>query len=83
MEVQFSLAHHIQAMVKSEQNRQVLCSGGVVSTILNHCQCMLLDPDHMLHLQVTRILEKLASQAITHKEFRYIRVQFILLCIFI
>lgn len=69
-EVQFSLAHHIQAMVKTERNRQVLCSGGLVSTLLNHCQCMLLDPDHMLHLPVTRILEKLTSQAISHKELR-------------
>uniref|UniRef100_H3DGI6 Alfy-like armadillo-like repeat domain-containing protein n=1 Tax=Tetraodon nigroviridis TaxID=99883 RepID=H3DGI6_TETNG len=70
VEVQFSLAHHIQAMVKSEQNRQVLCSGGLVSTLLTHCQCMLLDSDHVLHLPVTRILEKLSSQAITHKELR-------------
>lgn len=70
VEVQFSLAHHIQAMVKTERNRQVLCSGGFVSTLLNHYQCILLDPDHMLHLPVTRILEKLTSQAISHKELR-------------
>lgn len=70
VEVQFSLAHHIQAMVKTTQNRQVLCSGGLVSTLLNHCQCMLLDPHHILHLPVTRILEKLTSQSISHKELR-------------
>ncbi|XP_070696577.1 WD repeat- and FYVE domain-containing protein 4 [Pempheris klunzingeri] len=70
MEVQFSLAHHIQAMVKSEQNRQIMCEGGLVSTLLAHCGSMLLAPNHPLHLPVTRILEKLSSQAITHSDFR-------------
>ncbi|XP_076599423.1 WD repeat- and FYVE domain-containing protein 4 isoform X1 [Chaetodon auriga] len=70
MEVQFSLAHHIQAMVKSERNRQVMCEGGLVSTVLAHCKHMLLTPNHPLHLPVTRILEKLSSQAITHADFR-------------
>ncbi len=71
MEVQFSLAHHIQAMVKSERNRQIVCEGGLVSTLLAHCQSMLLAPNHPLHLPVTRILEKLSSQAITHSDFRW------------
>nr|XP_046257722.1 WD repeat- and FYVE domain-containing protein 4 isoform X2 [Scatophagus argus] len=70
MEVQFSLAHHIQAMVKSERNRQVMCGGGLVATLLDHCRSMLLDPNHPLHLPVTRILEKLSSQAITNADFR-------------
>ncbi|XP_071336839.1 WD repeat- and FYVE domain-containing protein 4 isoform X2 [Trachinotus anak] len=70
MEVQFSLAHHVQAMVKSERNRQIMCEGGLVSTLLIHCQNMLLAPNHPLHLPITRILEKLSSQAITHSDFR-------------
>lgn len=70
MEVQLSLAHHIQAMVKSEQNRQVLCEGGLVSTLLDRYRSMLLAPNHPLHLPITRILEKLSSQAITHADFR-------------
>ncbi|XP_072247156.1 WD repeat- and FYVE domain-containing protein 4 isoform X1 [Leuresthes tenuis] len=70
MEVQFSLAHHIQAMVKSERNRQIMCEGGLVSTLLAHCGSMLLSPNHPLHLPVTRILEKLSSQAISHSDFR-------------
>ncbi|XP_041866182.1 WD repeat- and FYVE domain-containing protein 4 isoform X2 [Melanotaenia boesemani] len=70
MEVQFSLAHHIQAMVKSEQNRQIMCEGGLVSTLLAHCRTMLLAPNHPLHLCVTRILEKLSSQAISYSDFR-------------
>uniref|UniRef100_A0A3Q2X5Q5 Alfy-like armadillo-like repeat domain-containing protein n=1 Tax=Haplochromis burtoni TaxID=8153 RepID=A0A3Q2X5Q5_HAPBU len=65
MEVQLSLAHHIQAMVKSERNRQIMCEGGLVSILLAHCQSMLLTPNHPLHLPVTRILEKLSSQCIT------------------
>ncbi|XP_056292336.1 WD repeat- and FYVE domain-containing protein 4 isoform X5 [Pseudoliparis swirei] len=70
MEVQLSLALHIQAMVKSERNRQIVCEGGLVSTLLAHCRSMLLAPNHPLHLPVTRILEKLASQAITPSDFR-------------
>ncbi|KAF3708270.1 WD repeat- and FYVE domain-containing protein 4 [Channa argus] len=70
MEVQLSLVHHILAIIKTEQNRQVLCEGGVVSTILTCCKSMLLAPNHPLHLPVTRILEKLTSQAITHSDFR-------------
>lgn len=70
MDVQFSLAHHIQAMVKSERNRQVMCEGGLVSTLLAHCKQMLVATNHPLHLPVTRILEKLSSQAITHADFR-------------
>ncbi|KAM3862933.1 LOW QUALITY PROTEIN: WD repeat- and FYVE domain-containing protein 4 [Diretmus argenteus] len=70
MEVQFSLAHHVQAMVKSERNRQIMCDGGLVSTLLAQCRSMLLVPNHPLHLPVTRILEKLSSQSISHSEFR-------------
>ncbi|XP_029305197.1 LOW QUALITY PROTEIN: WD repeat- and FYVE domain-containing protein 4 [Cottoperca gobio] len=70
MEVQFSLANHIQNMVQSERNRQMVCEGGLVSTLLAHCQSMLLAPNHPLHLPVTRIFEKLSSQAIAHSDFR-------------
>ncbi|KAM9847921.1 WD repeat- and FYVE domain-containing protein 4 [Aulostomus maculatus] len=70
LEVQFSLANHIQTVVKSERNRQIMCEGGLISTLLSHCQSILLAPNHPLHLPVTRILEKLSSQAITHSDFR-------------
>ncbi|XP_039994634.1 WD repeat- and FYVE domain-containing protein 4 isoform X3 [Xiphias gladius] len=70
MEVQFALVHHVQAMVKPERNRQIMCEGGLVSTLLAHCQSMLLAPNHPLHLPITRILEKLSSQAITLSDFR-------------
>ncbi|XP_030603864.1 WD repeat- and FYVE domain-containing protein 4 isoform X2 [Archocentrus centrarchus] len=70
MEVQFSLAYHIQAMVKSERNRQIMCEGGLVSILLAHCQSILLSSNHPLHLPVTRILEKLSSQSITLSDFR-------------
>ncbi|XP_068183056.1 WD repeat- and FYVE domain-containing protein 4 isoform X2 [Antennarius striatus] len=70
MEIQLSLVHHIQAMVKPEQNRHVLCKAGLISTLLTHCQSMLMAVNHPLHLPVTRILEKLSSQAITHAELR-------------
>ncbi|XP_034537065.1 WD repeat- and FYVE domain-containing protein 4 isoform X2 [Notolabrus celidotus] len=70
MEVQFSLAHHIQDMIKSEGNRQIMCEGALVSTLLTHYQSMLLNPNHPLHLPVTRVFEKLSSQAITQSDFR-------------
>ncbi|XP_054886091.1 WD repeat- and FYVE domain-containing protein 4 [Poeciliopsis prolifica] len=70
LEVQCSLAHHILSMVKSERNRQIMCEGGLVSTLLTHCRSILLSPNHHLHLPVTRIFEKLSSQAISHFEFR-------------
>ncbi|XP_060895664.1 WD repeat- and FYVE domain-containing protein 4 isoform X1 [Labrus mixtus] len=70
MEVQLSVVHHIQDMVKSEQNRQIMCEGGLVSTLLAHCQSMLLNPHHPLHLPLTRVFEKLSSQAISHPDFR-------------
>uniref|UniRef100_A0A3B3UT16 Alfy-like armadillo-like repeat domain-containing protein n=1 Tax=Poecilia latipinna TaxID=48699 RepID=A0A3B3UT16_9TELE len=65
MEMQCSLAHHILSMVKSERNRQIMCEGGLVSTLLAHCRSILLSPNHHLHLPVTRIFEKLSSQAIS------------------
>ncbi|XP_076019917.1 WD repeat- and FYVE domain-containing protein 4 isoform X2 [Genypterus blacodes] len=82
MEVQLSLAHHIQAMIKSERNRQIMCEGGLVSTLLCHCRRMLLTPGHPLHLPVTRILEKLSSQAITYSDFRtFLRLGDPLMCL--
>ncbi|XP_019902981.2 WD repeat- and FYVE domain-containing protein 4 isoform X2 [Esox lucius] len=70
IEVQFSVAHHLQVMVNSERNRQIICGGGLVSTLLTHFRGTLLKTDHPLHLPVTRILEKLASHSISHKDFR-------------
>ncbi|XP_061914195.1 WD repeat- and FYVE domain-containing protein 4 isoform X3 [Entelurus aequoreus] len=69
-EVQLAVANHVQAAAKSERNRQMMCEGGLISTVLTHCRSMLLDPHHPLHLTVTRILEKLSSQAITPSVFR-------------
>ncbi|KAM6956344.1 WD repeat- and FYVE domain-containing protein 4 [Aplochiton taeniatus] len=81
LEVQFSVANHIQALVKSERNRQIMCEGGLVSTLLTHCGSILLGTNHPLHLPVTRILEKLSSQAITHLELRrYLRLSDPLMC---
>ncbi|XP_072293692.1 WD repeat- and FYVE domain-containing protein 4 [Eucyclogobius newberryi] len=70
MDVQYSIVHHIQVMVKLERNRQIMCEGGLIATLLAHCGQMLIEPKHPLHLPVTRILEKLSSQSITLKDFR-------------
>ncbi|KAL0964144.1 hypothetical protein UPYG_G00319710 [Umbra pygmaea] len=70
VEVQSSIAHHLQLMVKSERNRQIICEGGVVSTLLTNFQGILLRPEHPLHQPITRILEKLASNSISPKDLR-------------
>uniref|UniRef100_A0A8C9RY85 Uncharacterized protein n=1 Tax=Scleropages formosus TaxID=113540 RepID=A0A8C9RY85_SCLFO len=64
MELQLSVAHHIQSLVKSERNRQIMCEAGLLRTLLIHCQDILDSEENPLHLPVVRIFEKLASQAI-------------------
>uniref|UniRef100_A0A3B3TB69 WD repeat- and FYVE domain-containing protein 4 n=1 Tax=Paramormyrops kingsleyae TaxID=1676925 RepID=A0A3B3TB69_9TELE len=64
VEVQLSLAHHIQSLVKLERNRQIMCESGLLDTLLTHCQDILDGTDDPLHLPVVRIFEKMASQAI-------------------
>ncbi|KAL7877774.1 hypothetical protein SRHO_G00044170 [Serrasalmus rhombeus] len=69
-ELQLAVAHHVQSMVKSEQNRQIMCESGLLVTLLTHCRDILSNSAHLLHLPVVRVLEKLASQAIDHKSLR-------------
>eukprot|EP00063_Salmo_salar_P079374 XP_014054209.1 PREDICTED: WD repeat- and FYVE domain-containing protein 4 isoform X3 [Salmo salar] len=76
VEVQYSVAHHLQVMVTSEKNRQIVCKGGLVSTLLTHCRSILLRPDHPLYLPDTRILEKISSHSISHIDLR----RFLCLC---
>lgn len=64
------MANHVQSVVKSERNRQIMCEGGLISTLLAQCRSILLEKNHPLHLPVTRVLEKLSSQAITLSDFR-------------
>ena len=70
MEVQHAVADHVQWLLRSERNRQIMCEGGLLSTLLTHCPLMLLSPPHPLHLPVVRILEKLTSQSISPANLR-------------
>ncbi|NXD13811.1 WDFY4 protein, partial [Nothocercus nigrocapillus] len=63
-EIQCAVADHVLSLVKSEKSRQVMCSSGLLSTILMSCHDALRDESHPLHLPLTRVFEKLASQAI-------------------
>ncbi|XP_010219139.1 PREDICTED: LOW QUALITY PROTEIN: WD repeat- and FYVE domain-containing protein 4 [Tinamus guttatus] len=63
-EIQRAVADHILSLVKSEKSRQVLCGSGLLSTMLTSCHDALRDESHPLHLPLTRVFEKLASQAI-------------------
>ncbi|XP_056616257.1 WD repeat- and FYVE domain-containing protein 4 isoform X2 [Triplophysa dalaica] len=69
-ELQLSIAYHVQILVKSERNRQIMCEFGLLSTLLTHCKHILMDINSSLYLPVVRILEKLASQAMDHKDLR-------------
>ncbi|XP_042625050.1 WD repeat- and FYVE domain-containing protein 4-like isoform X1 [Cyprinus carpio] len=69
-ELQLAVTHHVQTLVKSERNRQIMCEFGLVSTLLTHCKDILIDNSHSLHLPIVRILEKLASQSMDHKCLR-------------
>uniref|UniRef100_A0A8C4Y031 Alfy-like armadillo-like repeat domain-containing protein n=1 Tax=Gopherus evgoodei TaxID=1825980 RepID=A0A8C4Y031_9SAUR len=63
-EIQCAVADHIQSLVKSEKSRQVMCTSGLLSTIITSCQHALNNDSHPLHLPLIRIFEKLASQSI-------------------
>ncbi|KAF4789658.1 WDFY family member 4 [Turdus rufiventris] len=63
-EIQCAVVDHIQSLVKSEKSRQVMCESGLLSTIITSCQDAFCSDSHPLHLPLTRLFEKLASQAV-------------------
>ncbi|XP_059025625.1 WD repeat- and FYVE domain-containing protein 4 isoform X3 [Mustela lutreola] len=63
-EIQCSMASHIQSLVKSEKNRQVMCEAGMLRTLMASCRRALTTSSSPLHSGLIRIFEKLASQAI-------------------
>ncbi|KAG5266358.1 hypothetical protein AALO_G00230120 [Alosa alosa] len=70
VEVQYAVADHVQMLLRSERNRQIMCEGDLLSELLTHCPHMLLTPTLPLHLPAVRILEKLASQSISPANLR-------------
>uniref|UniRef100_A0A8C6ZV55 Alfy-like armadillo-like repeat domain-containing protein n=1 Tax=Nothoprocta perdicaria TaxID=30464 RepID=A0A8C6ZV55_NOTPE len=71
-EIQCAVADHILSLVKSEKSRQVMCSAGLLSTLITSCHDALRNESHPLHLPLTRVFEKLASQAIEPDVLRYL-----------
>ncbi|KAM4840423.1 WD repeat- and FYVE domain-containing protein 4 isoform X1 [Urocitellus parryii] len=63
-EIQCSMASHLQSLVKSEKNRQVMCEAGMLRTLMTSCGWALSTSSSPLHSHLIRIFEKLASQAI-------------------
>ncbi|KAM7016761.1 WD repeat- and FYVE domain-containing protein 4 [Passerculus sandwichensis] len=63
-EIQCAVVDHIQSLVKSEKSRQVMCECGLLSTVITSCQDAFCSDSHPLHLPLTRVFEKLASQAV-------------------
>uniref|UniRef100_A0A8C3KM47 WDFY family member 4 n=1 Tax=Calidris pygmaea TaxID=425635 RepID=A0A8C3KM47_9CHAR len=70
-EIQCAVVDYIQSLVKSEKSRQVMCGSGLLSTIVTSCQDAFRNQSHPLHLPLTRVFEKLASQAIEPDVLRY------------
>ncbi|KAG8519674.1 WD repeat- and FYVE domain-containing protein 4 [Galemys pyrenaicus] len=70
-EIQCSLTSHIQSLVKSEKNRQVMCEAGMLRTLMTSCRKDLTSSSSPLHSGLIRIFEKLASQAIEPDVLRY------------
>uniref|UniRef100_H0ZCV3 Uncharacterized protein n=1 Tax=Taeniopygia guttata TaxID=59729 RepID=H0ZCV3_TAEGU len=70
-EIQCALVDHIQCLVKSEKSRQVMCESGLLSTVITSCQDAFCSDSHPLHLPLTRVFEKLASQAVEPHVLRY------------
>uniref|UniRef100_A0A8C0ERL9 DUF4704 domain-containing protein n=1 Tax=Bubo bubo TaxID=30461 RepID=A0A8C0ERL9_BUBBB len=70
-EIQCAVVDHIQSLVKSEKSRQVMCGSGLLSAIITSCQDAFRNESHPLHLPLTRVFEKLASQAIEPDVLRY------------
>ncbi|XP_015489137.1 WD repeat- and FYVE domain-containing protein 4 [Parus major] len=70
LEIQCALVDHIQSLVKSEKSRQVMCESGLLSTIITSCQDAFYSDSHPLHLPLTRVFEKLASQAVEPRVLR-------------
>lgn len=70
-EIQCALVDHIQSLVKSEKSRQVMCESGLLSAVLTSCQDVFCSDSHPLHLPLTRVFEKLASQAVEPHVLRY------------
>ena len=65
------MASHIQSLVKSEKNRQVMCEAGMLRTLMTYCHQALTAGSSPLHSGLSRIFEKLASQAIEPDVLRY------------
>uniref|UniRef100_A0A8C0AQ58 DUF4704 domain-containing protein n=1 Tax=Buteo japonicus TaxID=224669 RepID=A0A8C0AQ58_9AVES len=70
-EIQCAVVDHILFLVKSEKSRQVMCGSGLLSTVITSCQDAFRNKSHPLHLPLTRVFEKLASQAIEPDVLRY------------
>ncbi|XP_076787562.1 WD repeat- and FYVE domain-containing protein 4 isoform X2 [Arvicanthis niloticus] len=63
-EIQCSMARHLLSLVKSEKNRQVMCTAGMLRTLMTFCHRTLSTGGSVLHSILIRIFEKLGSQAI-------------------
>lgn len=75
--LEYFLAEVLKSLVRSERNQQILCEVGMAGVLLKVCRIALLDEQHILHLPLQYIFERLAVQALLPKEFReFLRLDF-------
>lgn len=56
---------HLQCLLRSEHNQQVMCQAGLPQQLLQRCEAAFVDEDHPLNAPLQRMFERLASQALT------------------
>nr|XP_029733035.1 LOW QUALITY PROTEIN: WD repeat and FYVE domain-containing protein 3-like [Aedes albopictus] len=79
--LEFFLAEVLKSLVRSERNQQILCEVGMAGALLKVCRIALLEEQHILHLPLQYIFERLAVQALLPKEFReFLRLGFPMEC---
>ncbi|XP_055601256.1 WD repeat and FYVE domain-containing protein 3 [Uranotaenia lowii] len=75
--LQYYLAEILKSLVRSERNQQIMCEAGMAGVLLRVCRAALIEEQHLLHLPLQYIFERLAVQAILPKEFReFLRLGF-------
>ncbi|XP_069096980.1 WD repeat- and FYVE domain-containing protein 4 isoform X1 [Pleurodeles waltl] len=70
-EIQCAVVDHILSLVKSEKNRQLMCEGGLLHSLVTFCRTAMSDSQDLLHLPLVRVFEKLAYQAVEPEVLRH------------
>ena len=76
LELQLYWVCHLQNLLKSEHNQQIMCEAGLPQQLIQRCTVAFSDEGHPLHAPLQRIFERLASQALTPTVLRCRGIEF-------